>query len=94
MKGVYNRGTVFQKCIGCSCHLWYYWPYPLEAMKCLKAAGAVAAEVIVGQRRVIKPSWKSKAAAGRHSGEDDQTSDPEDTEEIGGKHKKSATTKA
>jgi hypothetical protein len=63
-------------------------------MKRLKAAGAVAAEVIVGQRRVIKPSRKAKAAAGIVSGEDDQTSDPEDTEEIGGKRKKSATTKA
>jgi hypothetical protein len=43
---------------------------------------------------VIKPSRKAKAAAGIDSGEDDQTSDPEDTEEIGRKCKKLATTKA
>jgi len=43
---------------------------------------------------VIKPSRKAKAVAGIDSGEDDQTSNPEDTEEIGGKCKKSATTKA
>jgi hypothetical protein len=63
-------------------------------MKRLKAASAVAAEVIVGQRRVIKPSRKAKAAAGIDSGDDNQTSNPEDTEEIGGKRKRSATTKA
>jgi hypothetical protein len=39
-------------------------------MKCLKAASAVVAEVIVGQQRVIKPSRKAKAAAGIDSGDD------------------------
>src|ERR1700730_9755682 len=50
-------------------------------------------ELPAGQRRIIIPSRKAKAAAGITSGKDDSGSKPDNKAQVGQKHKKTINTK-